>query len=129
MRRKPVVLYIEDDLQISQVIVLLLGMEGVEVIYASSGLEGVRKCKIHKPHLIITDLKMPDMDGFETIRRLRAEGDCSHIPIIAFTGYAQELATEAMQAGATGVLSKTEGFDLLLNMVNGLLQSSESSNK
>ncbi|HXG63548.1 MAG TPA: response regulator [Blastocatellia bacterium] len=119
MQHSSVVLIVEDNPQVSQVVVLLLGLEGVKVITAANGLDGLKQCRTHKPDLIITDLKLPGMDGLEMIQTLRADSECGQVPIIAFTAYAQELTAEAIKAGANGVLSKTGSYDLLLALVKG----------
>lgn len=118
---RPVVLVVEDNPETSQVVALLLGVEGIKVVTAKDGLEGLEKCRAERPDLIVTDIMMPRLDGIEMIKTLRAGAECSGVPIVALTAYAQEMAAEIIEAGANGVLCKTEDFSLLLQMVRGLL--------
>ena len=120
----PVVLVVEDNPECSQVVTLLLGLEGIKVITADNGSKGLEKCKQHHPDLIITDIRMPYLDGIEMIRILRADSQCREVPIIVFTVYS-EMAGAAIQAGANGVLSKTDNYELLLKMVKGFLHPPE----
>ena len=121
MKRKPVVLIVEDNPDTSQVVTLLLGIEGIQVVCASNGYEGLEKCRSERPDLIISDLMMPGLSGIEMIKTLRSDSGCSSVPVIAYTAYAQQQAASAIEAGANGVLCKTESPDLLLGMVKGLL--------
>jgi two-component system chemotaxis response regulator CheY len=121
MKREPVVLVVEDHPDTSQVVALLLGMEGIRVVTAADGVEGLEKCRSDKPDLIISDLMMPGLNGFAMIKSLREDSDCGNVPVIVYTAYAQQLAADAIEAGAYGVLSKTDAVDLLVGMVKGLL--------
>ena len=125
MKRKPVVLIVEDNADTSQVMALLLGIEGVYIVTASNGFDGLEKCRTDKPDLIISDIMLPGMDGIEMIKTLRADTDCSKVPVVVYTGYAQELAGVAIAAGASAVICKTEAPELLLNMVKGLLAGTQ----
>jgi CheY-like chemotaxis protein len=127
MKSKPVVLIVEDHADTSQVIALLLGVAGVQVVAASNGLDDIEKCKSEKPDLIISDLMMPEMDGIEMIKASRADSGCSEVPIIVYTAYGEELAGRAIAAGASGVICKTQAPELLLNMIRGLLPDTHLS--
>lgn len=65
------VLLVEDDNNISQVLTLLLGREGVTVINASDGIEGYSKAILERPDVIVTDIKMPRLDGIAMIEKIR----------------------------------------------------------
>jgi CheY-like chemotaxis protein len=121
VKRKPVVLIVDDDADTSQVMALLLGVEGLEVVSASNGLEALDMCESEKPDLIITELRLPGMSGIKIIKTLRAAPGRGQVPIVVHTAHAQELAAAAIEAGADGVISKTQTRDLLFNMVKGLL--------
>ena len=116
------ILVIEDHPDTSQVITLLLGVEGITVITAADGYEGLDKAITERPDLIITDLMMPNLDGIEMIKRLRNQTEFVRVPILALTAYAEERASQAIEAGADGVLVKSENFDTLIDTVKGLLQ-------
>ena len=121
MKRKSVVLIVEDNADTSQVIALLLGVEGIDIVTASNGLEALEKSRSEKPDLIISDLMMPSMDGIEMIKALRSDPICSNVPVVVYTAYGEDLAAMAISAGASGVIPKTQAPDLLLSLVKGLL--------
>jgi|SRR5215216_3032355 len=115
------VLMVEDHADTSQVVALLLGVEGIAVVTAQNGYEGLTKAEAEKPNLIIADLELPQLDGIEMIRQLRQKSEFANVPILVFTSHAGKLATAAIEAGADGVLSKTTNFDSLIGTVKSLL--------
>lgn len=115
------VLMVEDHADTSQVVSLLLGIEGIAVVTARDGYEGIEKAEAERPNLIIADLELPGLDGIEMISRLRQRPELAAIPIIAFTAHAGRLAGKAIEAGADGVLVKTTHFDNLVRTVRALL--------
>ena len=82
------VLVIEDTEDNRQILRDLLGMAGYTMIEAQDGAEGVAKATEHKPDLILMDIQMPVMDGYEATRRIRAAGNTT--PVIALTANAME---------------------------------------
>jgi DNA-binding response OmpR family regulator len=118
------VLMVEDHADTSQVVALLLGVEGIAVITAQDGYEGINKAETERPNLIIADLEMPRLGGIEMIKRLRQHQELSNVPILVFTAHGEKLASRAIEAGADGVLCKTSNFDALVGAVKGMLYSS-----
>lgn len=118
------VLVVEDNVETAQIVTLLLGLEGIFVINASDGLEGLSLAQAGRPQVIVTDLMMPHLDGIEMIKRLRTIAEFKGVPILAFTAYSEQ-ATAAIQAGADGVIAKTEDLDKLVQSVKALLRPSE----
>ena len=86
MRLRPFVLVIEDDGDTREMYAEVLREEGILVAEASDGQEGFRRAIESLPDLIITDVTMPIMDGWEAIRRLRGDDRTRHIPIIVCSG-------------------------------------------
>jgi DNA-binding response OmpR family regulator len=84
------ILVIEDDPATSRLVDYSLRHEGYQVITASNGLEGIRKAHDESPDLIILDVMLPGMDGFEICHRLRAENDTARLPILMFSAKASE---------------------------------------
>jgi two-component system cell cycle response regulator DivK len=77
------------------------------VVEARDGLEGLEKAKALRPDLIILDLALPKMDGWEAARRIKADPDLKHIPIIALTAYAMEGdEAQALDAGCDAYVAK-----------------------
>ncbi len=82
------ILVVEDTEDNRQILRDLLSMAGYEMVEAHDGAEGVRQATEHKPDLILMDIQMPVMDGYEATRRIKANPDLKSIPIVAVTSYA-----------------------------------------
>jgi two-component system cell cycle response regulator DivK len=101
------ILVIEDDPDLMRLMTHTLQSAGFRVIQAYGGEDALRKVKVHKPDLIVTDLAMPKMSGVEVIERVKEDPESEHIPCIAVTAYAWEhLAHCAKAAGCDGFLAK-----------------------
>ena len=79
------ILIVDDDLDSLKLIGLMLQRQGYEIVVANNGQQALTKAKAELPHLIILDVMMPDMDGYEVCRRLRRDPSTQPIPIIMFT--------------------------------------------
>lgn len=103
---KPVLLVIDDNRDIRQLISGLLSGQ-YNVIRAADGSEGLRRAVRYVPDLIICDVMMPVMDGFECCRRLKAEVSTTHIPVLMLTACSMdEQRMQGYESGADGYLSK-----------------------
>jgi signal transduction histidine kinase len=98
------VLHIEDDPSNRLLVRKLLAVVGLEVIDAADGLEGVRLALAERPDLILVDINLPGLDGYEVTLRLRAEAVLKETPIIAIT--AEGDRDTSMAVGCTGFLQK-----------------------
>jgi DNA-binding response OmpR family regulator len=85
------VLCIEDHPEMIELIRLILGREGFEVEGALGGREGLKAMQERPPDLILLDLMMPDVDGWEVYRQIRADEELRQIPVIAVTAKAQSI--------------------------------------
>jgi putative two-component system response regulator len=96
---------------------------GYEVSLAKSGALALQICRRERPDLILLDIEMPEMDGFETIRQLKAEPALNPIPVIFLTGN-HDTATEirALQSGAMDFITKPANKDILLHRLELHLQ-------
>lgn len=105
---EPKVLYVEDEPLMRRLISKALSREGIRVRSASNGLEGVELAGVWEPDLILMDLMMPVMSGYDAAQALKEHPRTSGIPVLAFTANANE-ATEARarEAGMVGVISKS----------------------
>jgi len=102
-----VILVIEDQEDNRRIMRDLLTSVNYEIIEAVTGEEGVRSAEIHRPDLILMDIQLPDFDGYEATRRIRAIPSLSSIPIIAVTSYALSGDdTKAFEAGCNAYVSK-----------------------
>ena len=82
------ILVVEDTEDNRQILRDLLGAAGYEMVEAHDGAEGVAKAAEHMPDLILMDIQMPVMDGYEATRRIKANPELKAIPIVAVTSYA-----------------------------------------
>lgn len=97
---KPRILIIEDNQDAADTLKLMLRMSGHEASVAYSGPEGLRKALVYQPTIVLCDLGLPGMDGYEIARMLRAESSMANMRIIAITGYGQpEDRKRALDAG------------------------------
>lgn len=78
-------LIVEDDLDVADMLNAYFRSQGYDVLTVNWGADGLRACKTTLPDLIILDIRLPDIDGFEVATRLRAERNTKHIPIIFLT--------------------------------------------
>ena len=101
------ILIIEDDPEAAHILELSLKREGFKLSVAMDGTQGVSAIQSSRPDLILLDLMMPDIDGFEVTRRTRANPDTAGIPIIVVSARTQEAdKLMAKQVGANGYLTK-----------------------
>ncbi|HJW84116.1 MAG TPA: response regulator [Anaerolineae bacterium] len=85
------VVCIEDEPEMVDLVKLILGRKGFELIGAMGGREGLEKIKSIKPDLVLLDLMMPDMDGWEVYQQMKADPEMQHIPVIVVTAKAQSI--------------------------------------
>jgi CheY-like chemotaxis protein len=91
---------------------------GYRALLAADGVEALRLASDHRPRLVIMDLMMPVLDGFETIRKLKAGHDTAPIPVIAISALSRPVDRHrALENGADAYLSKPFDLDLLATMV------------
>jgi YesN/AraC family two-component response regulator len=101
-----------------------------EVITAGDGDIGIKKCMEEDPDLIICDVMMPGMNGFELTKKLKDDFETCHIPVILLTAYiSDEHNTEGIQAGAEAYISKPFSMKFLLLQINKLLEKREKLHK
>jgi len=116
------VLVIEDSLDTLDMLKLWLSSVGCEVLIAADAREGVRLATEQPPpDLIISDIGMPEVDGYELMRTLRKTPGVEHVPAIALTGYAREEDRElAIAAGYNAHISKPANMARLLHLIKKL---------
>jgi len=116
------VLIVEDDPNVLRATSYILEKEGYEVITAQNGLEGLKKAKDSSPDLLILDVMLPGIDGFEICHSLRDEPQTADLPIVMFSakGQQSDIAT-GLKMGADDYLTKPVDRIVLLDKVAGLL--------
>jgi two-component system, OmpR family, KDP operon response regulator KdpE len=122
---RPTILLVEDEPEIRLFVRTSLGAEGYRVVEAETGERGVIEAGTQKPDLAIVDLGLPDIDGVEVIRRIRA---WSPMPIVVLSARAREQAkVEALDAGADDYVTKPFGMGELLARVRVALRHASRS--
>jgi CheY-like chemotaxis protein len=115
------VLVIEDSVDTLEMLKLWLSTFGCEVFIASESMEGVRVAVDAKPDLIISDIGMPGVDGYELMRIVRTTKGLEKVPAIALTGYDRvEDKNLSAAAGYNGHLSKPTDMRALLSLIRKL---------
>ena len=120
---KPLILVIEDNSDVTEYIISCLIPE-FKVKTARNGKDGIEKALLNVPDVILSDIMMPEMDGFEVCRKLKADRRCSHIPIILLTAKAtQEDKVRGLSCGADAYLTKPfDREELLVRLSNLAVQ-------
>ena len=116
------ILIVEDDPSFSRAINHMIGKEGYEVITAYNGMTGLRMAKEEKPDLLILDVMLPGLDGFEICSRLRGETQTAKLPIIMLSAKGQDTdKTTGLKVGANEYLTKPVDRAVLLEKLTSLL--------
>jgi two-component system alkaline phosphatase synthesis response regulator PhoP len=118
------ILVIDDEPSIGRVVQFKLQQEGFKVRVATDGLEGLAYIKEEKPDLILLDLMMPGMDGFEVCRRLRASPETVATPVIILTARGQEMdRIRGVELGVLDFFTKPFSPQKLLERVKEVFKS------
>ena len=116
------ILAVDDDVDILELVQMTLTVEGFDVITANDGMSGLEKAKTCSPDLILLDLMMPVMDGFEVIGKLKAEPQTRAIPVIMLTARAQtHERVQGLNAGADDYVTKPFDLDELTARIEAVL--------
>ena len=103
----PKILVVEDNQDNREMVVKVLKFNGYQVVEAVDGEEAIEKAKTEHPDLILLDIFLPKMDGYEATRRLKGDTSLRNIPIIALTAHAMKGSMEeALAAGCDGYIPK-----------------------
>jgi CheY-like chemotaxis protein len=86
-RTRPLVLIVEDQHELRQLYVQELALSGFDVIEAANGVDAIAHTAAHSPDVVLMDLSLPILDGWEATRRLKSDDRTSHIPIVALTAH------------------------------------------
>jgi two-component system, cell cycle response regulator DivK len=118
----PKLLLVEDNEMNRDMLSRRLQRRGYEVVIAVDGLEGVALAQSEAPDLILMDMSLPVMDGWEATRRLKAASETMSIPVIALTAHAMSGDRErAMEAGCDDYDAKPIDLPRLLEKIEALL--------
>ncbi|MBM2815804.1 MAG: response regulator receiver sensor signal transduction histidine kinase [Ignavibacteria bacterium] len=128
--RNSKVLVVDDIPKNIEIIYNILNQEGLEIISANSGMEAIDKAAIQHPDLILLDIMMPDMDGFETVEQLKMNSETENIPVIFLTALRDNAhVIQAFQLGAVDYLPRPFNFEELVARVFTHLEIKKSRDK
>jgi DNA-binding response OmpR family regulator len=121
------ILVIEDDPNQSRFLTHIFEKEGYEVLSAANGLQGLRKAKEENPSILILDVMLPGLDGFEVCHRLKAEPATAGLPIIMMSAKGQDTdKSTALKVGANEFFAKPVDRVVLLAKIKELLNPKNS---
>ena len=124
------ILIVEDDMDNYELVRFILERAGYDVFLAVNGRDGVAAARLQKPDLILMDLGMPEMDGWNAAQKLKADEATKSILLFALT--AHTLPSErkrAMEAGCDGYVSKPIHLDGFLKTIEGALGKNQDKKK
>ena len=120
------ILVIDDDKDFTKLLGFQLESKGYQVVISNEGEEGFQKILDEKPDLVLLDIKMPELDGFTFVRRLKANGLISKIPVMILTGY--ETMRDLFQfEGVAGYFVKGDNMGALIKSMGDIFQAPEGT--
>lgn len=118
------ILVVDDEKELVKAIQIRLTASNYEVLVAYDGVEGLEKAQKEKPDLILLDILMPNMDGFETLAKLRENDQTKSIPVLMLTAKSQlEDVTKAHSLGALDYIVKPFDYISMLTKIRKALGS------
>jgi CheY-like chemotaxis protein len=127
-RRKPIVLVVDDFADNREMYSEYLSFSGYDVIEARNGMEAIEAAQQRMPDIIIMDLSLPVMDGWEATRQLKADERTRRIPVVALTGHALAGHSKgAKEAGCDSFLAKPCLPDQLVAEIRRMLESGKAA--
>ena len=118
----PKILIAEDEPDIRELVTFMLRFAGYEVVAASNGVDAVRTAAREIPDLVIMDVRMPRMTGYDACRLMKANPDLRHVPVVFLSAKGQESEIQTgIDAGADEYLLKPFSPAELTNRVRGIL--------
>lgn len=126
---KPKILIIEDDLDVAEMLNAYFRVQGYEVFTVNWGEDGVRACQTIHPDIVILDIRLPDIDGYEVAKRLRGDRRTTDVPIIFLTEKRERVdRLQGLELGADDYITKPFDIqELRLRVRNSLKRISQGS--
>ena len=124
------ILVVDDEIYIVHILDFSLGMEGYEVLTALDGEQALERLKNEKPDLIVLDIMMPKVDGYEVCRAIKSSPETQHIPVILLSAKGRNVDQKmGFDVGADDYITKPFSPRKLVERINALLGQSVSSEK
>jgi two-component system alkaline phosphatase synthesis response regulator PhoP len=120
------ILVVDDEIYIVHILEFSLTMEGYSILTASDGEEALQMIDSERPDLVVLDIMMPKLDGYEVCRRLRQDEQFADLPVILLSAKGRPVDREAgLQAGANDYITKPFSPRKLLEKISELLEAKE----
>lgn len=117
------ILIVEDNMDNYELVRFVLERAGYDVFLAVNGRDGVDAARLQKPDLILMDLGLPEMDGWQAAEKLKSDESTSSIPLVALTAYTlPSVRQRAIQAGFDGYVTKPIHVQGLLDLIHATLE-------
>ncbi|MFI4896286.1 MAG: response regulator transcription factor [Phycisphaerales bacterium JB059] len=117
------VLIVDDEPRITAALMIRLEASGFRVFHAINGLAGVEAACLHKPDVIVMDVRMPDIDGYEACARIKRMEDLRDTPVLFLTAQVQDHARlKAESSGAFGYIAKPYEASDVIDAIHAALQ-------
>lgn len=130
MADKQTILVVDDEQDLLDLIEYNLKKEGFDVLKAEDGLEGIEMARKHHPDLVLLDIMMPKMDGFEVVERMRDDPKLGHIPIIFLTARGDEKTeVEGLDKGGDDYITKPISTTKLISRIKAVLRRFEETHE
>lgn len=114
------VLVIDDDLPIRGMLAAALRQQGFQVLLAGDGAEGQRALSIHHPNIVLLDLAMPGVNGWDFLQRLRETGHLGLVPVVVISAHAGVQPEALLQMGVAAILPKPFNLPDLMTLIEHL---------
>lgn len=114
------VLVIDDDMPLRGMLAAALRQHGFQVLLAGDGAEGQRALNIHHPDVILLDLAMPNVNGWDFLQRLKETGHLGRVPIIVVSAHLRVEPQAVLQMGVSAILPKPFNLDDLISLIEHL---------
>jgi two-component system, OmpR family, response regulator MprA len=114
------VLVIDDDLPLRGMLAAALDKHGFQVLLAGDGAEGERALMIHQPDVVLLDLAMPEVNGWDFLQRLQETGHIGKVPIIVVSAHLRIEPQAVLQMGVSAILPKPFNLSELLDLIDAL---------
>ena len=114
------VLVIDDDLPLRGMLAAALDKHGYQVLLAGDGAEGQRALMIHRPDVVLLDLAMPEVNGWDFLQRLKESGHIGQIPIVVLSAHLRIEPQAILQMGVSAILPKPFNLPELLDLIDVL---------
>ncbi len=116
------ILIVEDNEMNRDMLSRRLERRGFEIICAINGQEAIEQTQQHKPDIVLMDMSLPIMDGWEATQRLKENDSTRHIPIVGLSAHARPVdIIRGKEAGCDDYETKPVDFEKLINTINNLL--------